>query len=54
MPVTLARAGGRCAFGGPTTRLLSQFDLDDIETTVQTLRAITERAAEGATPTGSR
>ena len=38
----------------PTTALLSQFDLDDIETTVQTLRAITERAAEGATPTGSR
>lgn len=31
----------------PTTELLSQFELDDIETTVQTLRAITERAADG-------
>jgi DNA-binding MarR family transcriptional regulator len=30
---------------GPTTRLLSQFDIHDIETTVRTLRAITERAA---------
>jgi hypothetical protein len=37
---------------GPTTELLSQFDLDDIETTVQTLRAITERAAEGTRFTG--
>jgi DNA-binding MarR family transcriptional regulator len=32
---------------GPTARLLGQFDLDDIETTVRTLKAITERAAEG-------
>ena len=32
----------------PTTALLSQFDLDDIETTVRTLRAITERAGERA------
>ena len=32
----------------PTTALLSQFDLDDIETTVRTLRAITERAGESA------
>jgi DNA-binding MarR family transcriptional regulator len=31
---------------GPTTRLLSQFDLPDIETTVRTLQAITQRAAE--------
>ena len=31
--------------GGPTARLLSQFDLDDVETTVRTLQAITERAA---------
>jgi DNA-binding MarR family transcriptional regulator len=30
---------------GPTIRLLSQFDIDDIETTVRTLKAITERAA---------
>jgi DNA-binding MarR family transcriptional regulator len=32
---------------GPTAQLLSQFDPDDIDTTVRTLRAITERAAEG-------
>jgi hypothetical protein len=31
---------------GPTVRLLSQFDLADIETTVRTLQAITERAAD--------
>ena len=31
--------------GGPTVRLLGQFDLGDIETTVRTLQAITERAA---------
>jgi DNA-binding MarR family transcriptional regulator len=31
---------------GPTVRLLSQFDADDIETTVRTLQAITARAAE--------
>jgi DNA-binding MarR family transcriptional regulator len=36
---------------GPTTRLLGQFDIHDIETTVRTLQAITERAA--AEPTGS-
>lgn len=35
---------------GPTTELLSQFELDDIETTVRTLRLITERA----TQSGSR
>ena len=34
---------------GPTTRLLSQFDIKDIETTVRTLHAITRRAAQGAT-----
>jgi hypothetical protein len=34
--------------GGPAARLLSQFDLDDIETTVRTIRAITQRAAEEA------
>jgi hypothetical protein len=33
---------------GPTTDLLSQFDLDDIETTVRTLQAITKRAAQDA------
>jgi DNA-binding MarR family transcriptional regulator len=32
--------------GGLTVRLLSQFDVRDIETTVRTLQAITERAAE--------
>ncbi len=31
---------------GPTARLLSQFPADDIETTMRTLQAITERAAE--------
>jgi len=31
---------------GPAARLLSQFDVRDIETTVRTLQAITKRAAE--------
>jgi Mn-dependent DtxR family transcriptional regulator len=31
---------------GPTTQLLSQFDINDIETTVRTLQAITTLAAE--------
>jgi hypothetical protein len=31
---------------GPTAQLLSQFDADDVETTVRTLQAIAERAAE--------
>ena len=31
---------------GPTTQLLSQFDIYDIETTVRTLQAITRRAAD--------
>jgi hypothetical protein len=36
---------------GPATRLLSQFDLADIETTVRTLQAITRRVEEeAATP----
>jgi DNA-binding MarR family transcriptional regulator len=34
---------------GPTVRLLSQFDLDDVETTVRTLQAITARAQEELT-----
>ena len=34
--------------GGPTARLLSQFDIHDIETTVRTVQAITRRAAEEA------
>jgi hypothetical protein len=29
---------------GPTVRLLSQFDVDDVETTIRTLQAITARA----------
>jgi hypothetical protein len=37
--------------GAPTARLLSQFDIHDIETTVRTLQAITKRAAaDRATP----
>ena len=32
---------------GPRDQLLSQFDVDEIETTVRTLQAITERAAQG-------
>jgi DNA-binding MarR family transcriptional regulator len=32
---------------GPTAQLLSQFDAEDIATTVRTLQAITERAAAG-------
>lgn len=33
---------------GPTIRLLSQFDLSDIETTVRTIQAITQRAQQEA------
>jgi hypothetical protein len=33
---------------GPTIRLLSQFDLSDIETTVRTIQAITRRVEEEA------
>jgi DNA-binding MarR family transcriptional regulator len=35
---------------GPAARLLSQFDIHDIETTVRTLQAITKRAAEDSSP----
>jgi DNA-binding MarR family transcriptional regulator len=35
---------------GPAARLLSQFDIRDIETTVRTLQAITERAAGDSSP----
>jgi hypothetical protein len=31
---------------GPTARLLSQFDVHDVEATVRTLQAITQRAAQ--------
>jgi hypothetical protein len=34
---------------GPTVRLLSQFDVGDVETTVRTLQAITARAKEELT-----
>jgi hypothetical protein len=37
---------------GPTIRLLSQFDVDDVETTIRTLQAITARAKEELTVTG--
>jgi DNA-binding MarR family transcriptional regulator len=33
---------------GPTARLLGQFDIHDIETTVRTLQAITKRAEEAS------
>jgi DNA-binding MarR family transcriptional regulator len=36
---------------GPTSRLLGQFDIHDIETTVRTLQAITKRAAEESSAT---
>ena len=40
---------------GPTTRLLSQFDIHDIETTVRTLQEITKRAeAEASALTGGQ
>jgi uncharacterized membrane protein len=38
--------GLRDYIAGPTIRLLSQFDIHDIETTVRTLQAITRRAQE--------
>lgn len=38
----------RTYVAGPTVALLSQFDLHDIEITVRTIRAITERAADFA------
>jgi DNA-binding MarR family transcriptional regulator len=37
----------------PRVRLLSQFNPDDIETTVRTLQAIAERAAAEASPAGT-
>jgi hypothetical protein len=37
---------------GPTVRLLSQFDVDDVETTVRTLQAITARVEEERTVAG--
>jgi hypothetical protein len=37
---------------GPTTEVLSQFELEDVETTVRTLQAITKRATESASLAG--
>jgi hypothetical protein len=51
----LIATGGRLLRGlreyvvGSTVQLLSQFDADDIATTVRTLQAITERAAREST-----
>jgi Mn-dependent DtxR family transcriptional regulator len=36
----------RESIAGPRNQLLSQFEVDDVETTVRTLQAITERATE--------
>jgi DNA-binding MarR family transcriptional regulator len=36
---------------GPTARLLGQFDIHDIETTVRTLQAITKKATEESSAT---
>ena len=38
---------------GPAVRLLGQFDIHDIETTVRTLQAITKRAAEESSGSAS-
>jgi hypothetical protein len=37
--------------GGPTARLLSQFAVDDVETTIRTLQAIAARAEAEGSPT---
>jgi hypothetical protein len=37
---------------GPTVELLSQFDVNDVETTVRTLKAVTERAEERQATSG--
>ena len=39
---------------GPTIQLLSQFDINNIETTVRTLQAITERATEDSGSRGTQ
>ena len=39
---------------GPTIQLLSQFDIHNIETTVRTLQAITERATEDSGSRGTQ
>ena len=42
----------RESIAGPTVELLSQFDVNDIETTVHTLKAITKRAEERLATSG--
>jgi hypothetical protein len=44
----------RESIAGPRNQLLSQFDVDDVETTIRTLQAITERAEEQLTVAGSQ
>ena len=39
---------------GPRNRLLGQFDVDDVETTIRTLQAITERAKEQLSVAGAQ
>jgi hypothetical protein len=46
LPSACCALSRRSAYvAGPTPKLLSQFDVDDIDTKVRTLQAITERAA---------
>jgi hypothetical protein len=42
----------RDSIAGPRNQLLSQFDVDDVETTIRTLQAITERAKDQLTVAG--
>ena len=44
----------RESIAGPRNQLLSQFDVDDVETTIRTLQAITERASEQLAGAGSQ
>jgi Mn-dependent DtxR family transcriptional regulator len=43
----------RESIAGPRNQLLSQFDVKDVETTIRTLQAITERAKEQLAVAGS-
>ena len=43
----------RESIAGPRNQLLSQFDVEDVETTIRTLQAITERAKEQLAVAGS-
>ncbi len=44
----------RDSIAGPRNQLLSQFEVEDVETTIRTLQAITERAKEQLAVAGSR